>query len=89
MKSNTSGDHADEFYFEDSGLRLWEKRHFIVGQILINNKFSKVFHKNMMIIMNPLFKVADFGCNDGKFIRRLTNDPSFSLLVQKIFFFSC
>jgi len=40
--NNTSGDHADEFYFEDSDLRLWEKRHFLVGQILINNKYSKV-----------------------------------------------
>lgn len=25
--------------------------------------------------------MADFGCNDGKFLKRLTNDPNFSLLV--------
>ena len=44
MKTS-NGDHADEFYFEDADLRLWEKRHFIISQILINNKYYKVFMK--------------------------------------------
>jgi len=43
MKTASNVHHTDEFYFEDSDLRLWEKRHFLISQILINNKFSKAY----------------------------------------------
>ena len=28
------------------------------------------------------FQVGDLGCNDGKFLKRLTNDHTFTLLVN-------
>lgn len=39
------GDHTDEFYFENSYLRLWERRHFQISQLLVNNRSSKVLNK--------------------------------------------
>ena len=43
-------------------MRVWEKRHEYVNEILL---------------LNNCYKVLDIGCNEGKFIKRLSRSHLF------------
>lgn len=58
--------HEDDVFYDGLGMKLWEKRHFHVTQILESHKIKRV---------------CDIGCNDGKFIRRLTRDDQYDLIA--------
>jgi len=58
--------HEDEVFYDAFGMRIWEKRHSKTTDLLEQYNIKRV---------------CDMGCNDGKFIRRLTRDERYDLIT--------